>query len=236
MNFIQRILVEPFEKFYERFLTFMPNLLTAIALLIFGIVLGSLLRLALLKVFRAIHLDKAAERLGIFEMLLKDGIKGSLSAFVARLIGWAVIFTFAVIALQTLNIPTIENLLDRFFVYLPNVFTAAVILVFGYVFSNFFGRAALIASVNAGIRRAGMVGRLVKLVVFILSATMAMEQLGIGRDTVLVSFAIVFGGIVLALAIAFGFGGRDIARNYLQRNVDHDKEPERDIDEHIDPI
>ncbi len=236
MNFIQRILVEPFEKFYERFLTFMPNLLTAIALLIFGIVLGSLLRLVLLKIFHAIHLDKAAERLGIFEMLLKDGIKGSLSAFVARLIGWAVIFTFAVIALQTLNIPTIENLLDRFFAYLPNVFTAAVILFFGYIFSNFFGRAALIASVNAGIRRAGMVGRLVKLVVFILSATMAMEQLGIGRDTVLVAFAIVFGGIVLALAIAFGFGGRDIARNYLQRNVDHDKEPERDIDKHIDPL
>ncbi len=174
--------------------------------------------------------------MGVFEMLNRGGIRGSLSSFLARLIGWVVIFIFAVIAVQTLNIPTVANLLERFFLYLPNVFTAAAIIVFGYIFSNFFGRAALIASVNAGIKRAGMVGRFVKLVVFILSATMAMEQLGIGRDTVLIAFAIIFGGIVLALAIAFGFGGRDIARDYLQRNVNHDKEPDRDDYDHINPL
>jgi hypothetical protein len=236
MNFIQRIIIEPFETFSERFMTFMPNLLASVALLIFGIFLGSVLRLIFLKIFRAIHLDKAAERMGVFEMLNRGGIRGSLSSFLARLIGWVVIFIFAVIAVQTLNITTVANLLERFFLYLPNVFTAAAIIVFGYIFSNFFGRAALIASVNAGIKRAGMVGRFVKLVVFILSATMAMEQLGIGRDTVLIAFAIIFGGIVLALAIAFGFGGRDIARDYLQRNVNHDKEPDRDEYDHINPL
>ncbi|MBP1748803.1 MAG: conserved rane protein of unknown function [Deltaproteobacteria bacterium] len=236
MNFIQRIIIEPFERCYEGFLTFLPNLLTFIALLIVGIVLGSILRLIFLKIFRAIHLDTAAERIGVFEMLVRRGIRSSLSAFVARFIGWIVILTFAVIALQALKILTVENLLDRFFLYLPSVFTAAVILVFGYIFSNFFGRAALIASVNAGIRRAGMVGRMVKLVVFIVSATMAMEQLGIGRDTVLIAFAIVFGGIVLALAIAFGFGGRDIARDYLQRNVDREREQDKDLGDHIDPL
>ena len=176
MNFIQRIIIEPFETFSERFMTFMPNLLASVALLIFGIFLGSVLRLIFLKIFRAIHLDKAAERMGVFEMLNRGGIRGSLSSFLARLIGWIVIFIFAVIAVQTLNITTVANLLERFFLYLPNVFTAAAIVVFGYIFSNFFGRAALIASVNAGIKRAGMVGRFVKLVVFILSATMAMEQ------------------------------------------------------------
>ena len=116
MNFIQRIIIEPFERCLERFLTFMPNLLAAVALLIFGIVLGSVLRLIFLKVFRAIQLDKAAERMGIFEMLSRGGIRGSLSAFLARLIGWIVIFIFAVIAVQTLNISTVENLLERFFV------------------------------------------------------------------------------------------------------------------------
>ncbi len=236
MNVIQRILIEPFERCYERFLTFLPNLLTSIALLIFGIVLGSILRLIFLKIFRAVHLDKAAERMGIFEMLVRGRLQGSLSAVIARLIGWIVILTFAIIAVQTLKIPTVENLLERFFLYLPNVFTAAVILVFGYIFSNFFGRAALIASVNAGVKRAGMVGRFVKMVVFILSATMAMEQLGIGRDTVLVAFAIVFGGIVLAVAIAFGFGGRYIARDYLERNVKNGAEPDKDIGDNIDPL
>ncbi len=235
MNFLQRVIIEPFESSYEKFLTFMPNFLTSLALLIVGIVLAAVLRMVFLRIFRAINLDKAAQRLGLFDMLLKGGIRDSLSAFIARIIGWLVIFTFAVVAVQTLKIPTVEHLLERFFLYLPNVFTAAVILLFGYLFSNFFGRAALIASVNAGIQRAGLVGRLVKITVFILSATMAMEQLGIGRDTVLIAFAIIFGGIVLALAIAFGFGGRDIARTYLQRTVGKEKEDEENRDD-INPL
>lgn len=233
MNVLQRIIIEPFESFYEKFLTFMPNFLTSLVLLVVGIVLGALLRRIFLRIFRAVNLDKAAERLGLFEMLLKGGIRESLSAFIARIIGWLTIFTFAVVALQTLKIPTVEHLLERFFLYLPNVFTAAVILLFGYLFSNFFGRAALIASVNAGLRKAGMVGRLVKLTVFILSATMALEQLGIGRETVLIAFAIIFGGIVLALAIAFGFGGKEIAKNYLERNIrEEHKEEETGDDIH----
>jgi len=235
MNFLQKIIIEPFESSYEKFLTFMPNFLTSLALLIVGIVLAGLLRMIFLRIFRAVNLDRAAQRLGLFDMLLKGGIKDSLSAFIARIIGWLTIFTFAVVAVQTLKIPTVEQLLERFFLYLPNVFTAAVILLFGYLFSNFFGRAALIASVNAGLKRAGVVGRLVKVTVFILSATMAMEQLGIGRDTVLIAFAIIFGGIVLALAIAFGFGGRDIAKTYLERNIGDEKEEEKKGDD-INPL
>ena len=236
MNFLQRIIIEPFESCYEKFLTFMPNILTSLALLIIGIVLGGVLRIIFLKIFNAVKLDRVAKRVGLFEMLAKSGVRDSFSAFVARLVAWFVVFTFAVVAVQTLKIPTVENLLDRFFLYLPNVFTAAVILLFGYLFSNFFGRAALIASVNAGLRQAGAIGRFVKITVFILSATMAVEQLGIGRDTVLIAFAIIFGGIVLALAIAFGLGGKGLARDYLKRNIRRDKKEEDEIRDDIDPL
>jgi len=236
MNFLQRIIIEPFESCYEKFLTFMPNVLTSLVLLIIGIVLGGVIRIVFLKMFHAVKLDRAAKRAGLFEMLAKGGIRGSFSAFVAKFAGWFVLFTFAVVALQTLKIPTVENLLDRFYLYLPNVFTAAVILLFGYVFGNFFGRAALIASVNAGLRQSGLIGRFVKITVFILSATMAMEQLGIGRDTVLIAFAILFGGIVLALAIAFGLGGRDLARDYLKHNVRRDGKEHNETRDDIDPL
>ncbi len=231
MNFLQRIIIEPFESCYEKMLTFLPYFLTSLALFIAGIILGVLLRIVFLRIFRALNLDKVADRLGLFEMLSRGGIKEPPSSFIARIIEWLTIFTFAVVALQTLRIPTVEHLLDRFFLYLPNVFTAAVILLFGYILSNFFGRAVLIASVNAGLKKAGMLGKFVKMTVFILSATMALEQLGIGRETVIIAFAIVFGGIVLALAIAFGFGGKEMARDYLERNVgNRDEETKDDID------
>ncbi len=233
MNFLQRIIIEPFESCYEKMLTFLPYFLTSLALLIVGIVLGIVLKVVFLRIFRAINLDRAAERLGIFEMLSRGGIKEPPSSFIARIIGWLTIFTFAVVALQTLKIPTVEHLLERFFLYLPNVITAAVILLFGYILSNFFGRAVLIASVNAGLKKAGTLGKFVKLTVFILSATMALEQLGIGRETVIIAFAIVFGGIVLALAIAFGFGGQGIAKDYLEKNLGENEEGTKDDIDHL---
>ncbi|PIX89781.1 MAG: hypothetical protein COZ31_00170, partial [Nitrospirae bacterium CG_4_10_14_3_um_filter_44_29] len=156
---------------------------------------------------------------GVIELLRKGGIKDSVSVLLAKVIGWITIVIFAVISMRELEIPTVERLFESFLLYLPNVFVAALILLFGYLLGNFFGRAALIASVNAGIKISGLIGRFVKFTVFILSGTMALEQLGIARGTIIISFAIIFGGIVLALAIAFGLGGRDIAKEYLEKKV-----------------
>jgi hypothetical protein len=95
--------------------------------------------------------------------------------------------------------------------------------------SNFFGRAALIASVNAGLKMSGLVGKAVKLSIFIFSLSIALEQLGIGRDTVIIAFAILFGGIVLAFATAFGLGGRDAAKSYIERKLIKEEEEKDDI-------
>ena len=126
---------------------------------------------------------------------------------------------FTVLSLKALEISTLEQLFEELFLYLPNIVAAIMILLAGYVLGNFSGRAALIASVNSGLRLSGLVGGVVKGAIFILSATMALEQLGIGSDTVIVAFAILFGGIVLALAVAFGLGGKDIAKEYLETKL-----------------
>jgi hypothetical protein len=146
-----------------------------------------------------------------------------VSLLIARIIGGTTVAVFAVIAVQTLSVPAVEMLLERFFLYLPNVFVALLILVVGYLLSNFLARAALIAAVNAGIRLSCLIGRSVRYLVLIFSVTMALEHLGIGRETVLIAFTILFSGIVLAVAIAFGLGGRDVARDYLEKKLKCDK-------------
>jgi hypothetical protein len=94
---------------------------------------------------------------------------------------------------------------------------------------NFLGRAALIAAVNAGMRISGPIGKGVKFLVYFIGVSMALEQLGIGRDTVLVSFGIVFSGLVLALSIAFGLGGKDVAREYLEKRLKEKNQEGDDI-------
>jgi hypothetical protein len=219
MNLFERVIIEPFDRLYEQILQFLPNLLASLLLFIVGIVIGWLLRTISARIFRTVKLDRFAESLGLKEVLHKGGIKDPLSELLSRIIGWITIITFTIISLRALEVPAVEGLLERFFLYLPNVFTAALILFFGYLLSNFLGRAALIASVNAGIKVSGLIGRVVKLTVFILSVTMSLEQLGIGSSTIVVAFAIVFGGVILALALAFGLGGRDVAKEYLEKKL-----------------
>lgn len=229
-SIFERLISEPVEGFLERFIQFLPNLISAIFLLLIGLFAGWLTKRVLVRLFRILKTDEFSERHGINNILLKGGIKEGLSSIIGRFAGWLVFFIFVIISLSSLNVPAIERLLERFFLYLPNLFVAVVILLMGYLLSNFFGRAALIASVNAGLKASGLIGRFVKLTIFLLAATMALEQLGIGRETIIIAFAIVFGGIVLALSIAFGLGGRDIAKDYLEKKM---KGEEKDEIDHI---
>lgn len=226
MNVFQRVVIEPFERFYEKVLQFLPNILTSIFLIIAGVTIGAILRIVFLRFLRAINFDKLTERFGMIEVLRKSGIKEPISVLLSKMVGWITILIFITISLQALDIPAVERILERFFLYLPNVFVAAFILFFGYLLSNFFGRAALIASVNAGIKVSGLIGKLVKLTIFLLAVTMTLEQLGIGRGTIVIAFSIIIGGIVLALAIAFGLGGRDIAKEYLEKKLKGEEKKE----------
>jgi hypothetical protein len=219
MNTFERIVIEPFERLFEKILQFLPNLLTSVLILVVGIVAAGVLKALFSRIFHALKIDRHLERMGLSETLNKGGIKEPVSILFSKAIGWITLFVFIIMSLRALDVPSVEELLERLFLYLPNVFVAVLILFFGYMLSNFLGRAALIASVNAGIRVSGAIAKFVRLTVFLLSVTMSMEQLGIGSGTIIIAFAIVFGGAVLALSLAFGLGGRDIAKEYLEKKI-----------------
>lgn len=231
MNIYEAAITEPFQKFYEKLILFLPNFLVSILILIVGLVFGFILKNLFARIFRIIGLDKIADRSGAAELMKKGGLKDTLSVLLARLIGWFTVIIFASISMNALNVPAVEILLERFFLYLPNIFVAAMILLFGYLSGNFFGRTVLIAAVNAGVKSSNLLGKFVTYLIIILSATMALEQLGIGKGTIVIAFAIIFGGVVLAFAIAFGLGGRDAAKEYLERKMRG--EEKRDDIEHI---
>ena len=219
MNIVQRIFIEPLQKCYENMLVFLPNLLTSIVILIAGVVVAYLLKIVISRILKAVKVDRFAERFGIFEVLSKGGVKEPLSVLISKIVEWIIVFTFIIIAMQNLKIHTVEHIIEKLFMYLPNILVAAFILVLGYILSGFFARAILIASVNAGVKSSGLIGKFTRFAVFLLAATMALEQLGVGKDTVVAAFIIIFGGLVLAAAIAIGLGGKDIAREYLEKRI-----------------
>jgi hypothetical protein len=199
--------------------------------LLVGIFLAIMMRFIFSRTFRAVGIDRVCEKSGTAELLQKGGIKEPVSGLLSRLIEWTIIIIFLIISVRAIEAPTVERMLERLLLYLPSMVVSAIILLLGYVLSSFLGRAALIAAVNAGIMISGLIGKLVRITVFMLSVAMALEQLGIGRGTVVVAFAIILGGIVLALALAFGLGGRDLARDYLEKKIF--KKEEKDTIEHL---
>ena len=169
---------------------------------------------------RLLKLDAAFARSGVTEALQKMAVKDTPAKLVGRMFFWLVAFIFFVLALSVMRVPVIDQLLERFLLYLPNIFVALVVLAIGWFLGNFLGRAALIASVNAGFKAAGPLSKGIKGVILLFAFVMAFEQLGIGRSTVIAAFAIVFGGAVLALALAFGLRregpGQDIPGETVQ--------------------
>jgi hypothetical protein len=219
MDIYERFINEPVKGFIDRILEFLPNILAAVLIFIFGMFAGWLAKVVLKKVFTIFKLDRHAERTGITKMLQKSGFNEPLSQLLAKIAGGFIVFAFFVVALGTLKINAIQGITEKLFFYLPNVFIALIIIVIGFILGNFFGRAALIASVNAGIHLAGAVGKCIKYLIILISISMALELLGIGRDTVIISYGIILSGFVLAIAIAFGLGGRDAAKEFIERKL-----------------
>jgi hypothetical protein len=230
---IEMVIIKPIKDFAENVLDFLPNLLAALLIFFVGITIAVVLKKTFVRIFKAIGFDKVSEKFGIMEVLQKGGIKDSLSTLLAKIISWLTILVFLIISLRALNIPTIERLMEEFFLYLPNVFVAILILSAGYLLSNFLGRTVLIASVNAGFKLSGIIGKFVQFTVFFISIAMALEQLGIGKETVLLTFAIIYGGVVFALALAFGIGGKETAREYLEKRLKGEGEGEDDDIQHL---
>jgi len=217
LNFVEKLFKEPFQEFLDTIQKFLPNILTSILILVSGFIIAWIIRIVLGKIAKLLKIDRFFNNAGIARNLEKSGIKKSPVKVLRQLLYWTIVFIFTIFALIFLKVPVMENLLERFFLYLPNVFIASLLLIIGYLVANLVGRVILITQVNAGVKSAGILSRAVRIIIIIFAFAMAVEQLGIGRETVLIAFAITFGGIVLALSIALGLGGKDIAKDFLEK-------------------
>lgn len=221
MNGIAVSLIEPLRDFGEKLVNYLPMLLLAFGLVIAGVVVALLVKWVSYWILRYLGLDKLSEKVGTAKVLAKGGVNDSLALLISKLFSGLVILLFLAAAFFALKVPTSESLFERFLLYIPNVFVALIILIAGFAVGNFLGRAVLIATVNAGIKASGSLAKLTRLGTLLIALTMALEQLGVGRETITVAFAILFGGVVLAIALALGLGGRDLAKKYLEDRFEH---------------
>jgi len=105
--------------------------------------------------------------------------------------------------------------------YLTHAVGAVLLLVAGILIARFLARSVLISAVNAQLQYARFLSLGVKWLVLVLTAAMVLDHLQVGGDIVELAFGILFGGIVLTLALAVGLGSRDLVSRSLESHVEH---------------
>lgn len=218
MDFLNLIL-EPLQDVLLKFREFLPNLLAMLVILVFGILLARLLRMALVKFLTAVKFDNWSDRMGFTTLMRKGDLWVKPSSVLGAIAFWMLVTVTLMVGLGALKVAAIDNLVGQFFSYLPRVFSAAMILVVGYVVASFISRAVLIAAANGGYHYAKLLAEAVRVLLMVMILAMVMEQLQIATNIVLAAFSIVFGGIVIALAIAFGVGGIGAAKRIIEREL-----------------
>lgn len=214
-----RAIVEPVEKFGQMVARILPNVLAMLFLIAVGFFVAWLVRKALARTLAAFRFNRLASRTGVTELLGRAEVRAAPSDVVAAIAYWLVVLSFAMTGLAALDTRPTTDLVSAVFVFLPRLLTAFLILMVGVFGGNVAAQATLVAAVNSRIEGAGLLARGVRLAVVIVAGAMALSQLGLAMEIVVSTFSIVFGGVVFALALAFGIGGRDLAKQFLERWV-----------------
>jgi len=224
---VQESLLASLERVLTGVAAFLPSLLAMTLALLLSALLAWMIRLVLLRTLRGLKFDTRLEKWG-FAGLVGISPGKSPSLLVCRIVSWVVILFGLLLALLAVEDKLVSHLLIRLFQYLPRLLVALAVVFFGSLLARFLARGVLVGAVNMQIQSARLISQVMKWLLLIITYAMALDHLGIGGDIVKIAFALLFGGVVLALALAVGMGSRDLVRRTLETQ---DKTPPPQTDE-----
>ncbi|HEX3742190.1 MAG TPA: hypothetical protein VHV29_21000 [Terriglobales bacterium] len=217
---------------------FLPRFLEMLLLVVAGWVIAFVLRAAIRSVLRIVRFDKLSEHTGAAEVLRRSALP-SPSEMLSRFVFWVAWLGFILVGLSVLPVPWIAPPISSFFGFLPRLVVAFFILFFGLLAASFFSRAALLSGVNADLPSPRLISQTLRTMMVLFVISMAFEVVGIGSRTVLIAFSLAFGALMLGLALAFGLGGKDLARKYLERRFARGtfpEEPRKEREDELSPL
>ena len=208
--------LETLNAFLAAAAAFLPQALLAVAIAIIGWLLARLVRFAVVKTLRSVNFHVLTERARIDAFLQMGGSRADTTDVLGALVYWLVIIAALILACNTLGLTYVTELLGQIALFVPRVILAVVILAFGAYFALFIDGSVTVYGRNVGFDEAPLLGRLARYAVLLFVVLIALDQLGIGGDIIRQSFLIILAGVVLALALAFGLGGRRWAARLLE--------------------
>lgn len=216
MQYQLDVFLASLNQFWVQVVNFVPKLLAVIVILFFGWIIAKLVRTAVKRILELVKFDNFAEKSGLEAFMNSGDVNFTLSGIISQVVYWLVIIMFIITGANMLGLTEVAQLLHNLAAYLPRIILAILVMIFGTLLARFINRLVFAWLHSIKFERALLVSTSVEYGIQILALFIALEQLGIGVQLINSLFVIVFGAIFLALALAFGLGGRDRAAKVIE--------------------
>jgi hypothetical protein len=192
--------------------TFVPKFIAGLIILLIGLIVATLIKRLILEVFRVLKIEATLHRYGVPE----SGKELSWTVLLAEIARWFVIILFLIPTADIWSLPQIGTILNTFLLYLPNVFIAAIIAMIGFVFARLSHDVILASMKNVNKDTAKTVASVVRWAILIFILLAILNQLGVAVDLIRILFTGFVAMVAIGGGIAFGLGGKDLAKDILE--------------------
>ena len=213
-----------FERLLDAFLSVVPAALVLLASLLVGILTGYLLRTLLRLAIRLRRKGRGEEASSSRNLLRAAGLKADPDRVAGTISFWTTVVVALSVGVNALEPGALRDVLSEAVGFLPRLLGAALLAVVGFGVGALLRRSVLLGAVNAGLPWARTGARAAHALVVASFVAAALEHLGVGRAILVAAFSIVGGALALTLALAFGLGGRDLARGWLEKKLRAEEE------------
>jgi len=210
------ITTQALQKLWEGFIKFIPQLIGALIVFIIGWFISVWIGKFVAEILRRLKVDKIFEKTKWEQAFEKAELKLEVSEFIGAIVKWVLIIVFLLAAVEILGLGQFAGFLKSIVAWLPNVIVAAAIFVVAVIIADFSEKLikAIVGKMEVGYAR--FVGSIVKWAIWVFALLAILSQLGVAKDTINILISGFVALIVLSSAIAFGLGGKDVAREILE--------------------
>jgi small-conductance mechanosensitive channel len=216
-------MVESLRNALEVFLSYVPQLIGAILILIVGYIVARVLQAVVSRALQAVGFDGWMERGGIKQFLDRAQTRETPATVLGKLAFWFVFIIAITMAADALGIRQVSAVLAQLIAYIPSIIAAILILVLAALLANF------LASLVRGATGSDLLANVARYAIITYAAFAAITELGIAVQLTAPTFLIILGAVALAAAIAFGFGAQGVARDIVERAYERRDEAKQKV-------
>src|SRR5918993_4367258 len=216
-------MIESLRAGLEAFFAFIPQLIGAIVILVVGYIGAKILQAVVARVLKAVGFDGWMERGGIKQFFDRAQTRETPATVLGKLVFWFVFIITITMAADALGIQQVSQVLAQFIAYIPSIIAAILILILAALLANFLSVIVRGATDN------DILANIARYAIIVYAVFAALTELGIAVQLTAPTFLIVLGAVALAAAIAFGWGGRDVAKDLVEKAYERRDEAKQTV-------